>query len=306
MSLTQFRERYGTQRQCEAALEQARWPQGFRCPSCGAEQASSYRKRGLRIWQCSACWHQSSLLAGTVFESTKLPLSTWFLAMFLISQAKNNLSALSLMRQLGVSYPSAWLIKHKLMDVMAECEQTRRLSGRVQIDDAYLGGERPGRRGTPPEHKFAFVAAVQTTDQGHPLYVRFDALGSVNQDLIGTWGARSLSPGAIAISDGHGAYLALAPLVAAHQAFVVGTGKAAAQHPSFRWVNTLIGNFKRACAGTYHAFKFAKYAQRYLAEYAYRFNRRFDLRSLTQKLLLACAAAAPRPETQIRRADVAC
>lgn len=94
--------------------------------------------------QCRGCRHQSSLIAGTVMQGTKLPLTVWFLVIYLLSQAKTGLSALALSRQLGVSYPTAWLLHHKLMETMAEREQRYRLGGHVQLDDAYLGGGRSG------------------------------------------------------------------------------------------------------------------------------------------------------------------
>ena len=92
------------------------------------------------------------MVAGTIFESSKLALPTWFVAMQLITQAKNGISSLELKRHLGVSYPTAWLMKHKIMEVMLQREDSRQLTGRVEIDDAYLGGEhhggKPGR-GSP-------------------------------------------------------------------------------------------------------------------------------------------------------------
>lgn len=106
------------------------------------------------MWQCSACRHQCSLRAGTVFENTKLPLTTWLLAPYLLSQSKTNLSALELMRHLGVCYRTAWRLKHKLMQAMTEREATRRLGDLVQVDDAYLGGERNGgKAGRGSENK---------------------------------------------------------------------------------------------------------------------------------------------------------
>ena len=80
------------------------------------------------------------VISSTIFESTKLPLTRWFPAMHFLTQAKNNVSALELKRHLGVSYPTAWLVKHKLMEVMRLREDSRQLTGRVEIDDAYLGG----------------------------------------------------------------------------------------------------------------------------------------------------------------------
>ena len=144
LSMPEFLERYGTESQCEAALEHARWPSGFRCPRCDGAAYSRVRGRTHSLFQCQACRHQTSLIAGTVMQSTKLPLTVWFLAIYLISQAKTGLSALALMRQLGVSYPTAWLIHHKLMRAMAQREARYVLEGQVHVDDAYLGGERSG------------------------------------------------------------------------------------------------------------------------------------------------------------------
>src|SRR5665213_1314811 len=120
LSMPEFLRRYGTDAQCEAALQIARWPSGFACPGCGGAARTSFRRQGRLYWQCGACQHQCSVTSGTIFESTKLPLSLWFLAMHLLTQAKNNVSALELHRHLGVSYPTAWLMKHKLLEVMRQ------------------------------------------------------------------------------------------------------------------------------------------------------------------------------------------
>ena len=82
--------------------------------------------------QC-ACRHQCSLIAGTIFESSKLALPTWFVAMHLITQSKNNVSALELKRHLGVSWPTAWMMKHKIMQVMLVREEHRQLTGRAAL-----------------------------------------------------------------------------------------------------------------------------------------------------------------------------
>ena len=113
-----FMDRYGSDDKCEAALIESRWPDGFTCPSCACAQSSSFRREGRLYYQCSGCRHQCSVISGTIFEATKLPLTRWFLAMHLLTQSKNNVSALELKRHLGVCYKTAWLIKHKLMEVM--------------------------------------------------------------------------------------------------------------------------------------------------------------------------------------------
>ena len=164
MSVFEFIEKFGTEAQCEAAVEYARWPQGYRCPCCGGEAHCVLRSKGRKTFQCNACHHQTSVIAGTLFEGTKLALTVWFLAIYLISQAKTGLSALALKRQLGVSYPTAWLIHHKLMQAMVEREAGYVLCGNVQVDDAYLGGELThGTAGRGSENKVPFVAAVSLT-----------------------------------------------------------------------------------------------------------------------------------------------
>ena len=164
LSMAQFFDRYGSNDKCEAALIASRWPGGFACPACSASQNSVFRRQGRLYFQCSACRHQCSVISGTIFEASKLGLSRWFLAMHLLTQSKNNVAALELMRHLGVCYKTAWLIKHKLMEVMREREDTRQLDGRVEIDDAYLGGELSGgKRGRGSQNKVPFIAAVDLT-----------------------------------------------------------------------------------------------------------------------------------------------
>ena len=92
--------------------------------------------------------------------------------------------------------------------------------------------------------------------------------------------------------------------MACHHRIIVGSGRAAVQHADFRWVNTILGNLKTAIAGTYHAFNFAKYANRYLAQVQYRFNRRFDLSAILRRLVSAAVVTAPWPERKIRLAEV--
>ena len=142
----------------------------LRLPACGGAARTRFERAGLPYWQCGGCAYQCSLIAGTIFESSKLPLTRWFLAMQLLTQAKNNVSALELMRQLGVSYRTAWLMKHKIMKAMRVRKGVRELDGRVEMDDAFLGGERPGgKTGRGSENKVPIVAAVQTTASGHPV-----------------------------------------------------------------------------------------------------------------------------------------
>ena len=304
LSMPEFWERYGTESQCQAALESARWPDGFVCPACGGAARTSFVRGSLRYWQCGACARQCSLLSGTIFESTKLPLRRWFLAMQLLTQSKNNVSALELMRQLGVSYRSAWLIKHKIMEAMRVREERRELDGRVEIDDAYLGGERSGgKTGRGSENKVPIVAAVQTTADGQPVVACLRQQPHTEQE-VAVFAAEHIAPSASVVSDGLWCFRATTIVGAEHERIVTGGGKASVKLPQFKAVNTLLGNLKTAISGTYHAFDFAKYAHRYLAEFQYRFNRRFDMRAIFTRLLAALVAAPAWPERRLRLAEL--
>ena len=302
--MAEFMDRYGSDDDCEAALVESRWPKGFVCPSCGCSHSSSFRREGRLYFQCTACRHQCSVISGTIFEATKLPLSRWFLAMHLLTQSKNNVAALELQRHLGVCYKTAWLMKHKLMEVMREREDSRQLEGRVEIDDAYLGGERTGGKvGRGSENKVPFIAAVQTTPDGQPQFVCLRQQPFTMEE-VAIFAARSIAPTATVVSDGLWCFGAVQIVGAEHERVVTGGGKDSVRLPQFRAVNTFLGNLKRSLGGTYHAFDFAKYAHRYLAEAQYRFNRRFNLRSILARLLRAACLTIPTPASAIRAAEV--
>ena len=162
-----FREAFGTEEQCRAALLRLRWPDGFLCPCCGHRGHCVLAGRGL--YQCNRCKKQTSPTAGTIFHATKLPLTLWFAAIHLIVTAKNGISSVELGRRLGVKQPTAWAVKHKIMAVMARREGETALTGRVEMDDAYLGGVRSGgKRGRGAAGKTPFVAAVSTSPEGRP------------------------------------------------------------------------------------------------------------------------------------------
>ena len=181
---------------------------GFRCPGCGDRRRSTFRRDRQVVYQCRACSHQTTLLAGTLFQASKLPLTTWFLAIHLLSSTKTNMAALELMRHLGVCYRTAWRLKHKIMQAMLEREEPRRLDGFVQIDDAYLGGERNGgKRGRGSENKQAFVIAVETdATLEHPLYAVIEPVRTFDNASITDWAQRRLAPNAEVFSDGLGAF----------------------------------------------------------------------------------------------------
>ena len=304
LSLPEFFSRYGTEQQCEQALAAQRWPQGFRCPRCGGDAAWSTRRGRQLLQLCAGCGYQCSLIAGTIMENTKLPLRTWFLAMQLISSAKNGVAALELRRQLDVSYPTAWMLKHKISQAMHLVEQERQLTGRIEMDDAFLGGELSGGKpGRGSENKTPFVVAVQSM-HGKPHRVCLAAIPHRLTAVADFCGAHVARPATI-VSDGLACFVA-AEHSGVHEPIVTGGGRTSAQDERFHGVNIYLGNLKSALTGTYRAFKFAKYAHRYFAEFQFRLNHREDLPTILAKTLAAALLAPPTPERLLRAVETHC
>ncbi len=300
-SLADFMDHYGTEAQCADALFKARWPSGFLCPACGGGRHSVVKTRNL--YQCSHCHHQTSLIAGTLFEQTKLPLTTWFLAIHLITQAKTGLSALALMRQIGVSYNTAWSVKQKIMQAMKERDDRKPLSGLIQLDDVYWGGERRGGKpGRGSENKTPFVAAVALNEDHHPIAMNLQVVQGFRSDAIERWAKKRLTPGSLVYSDGLACFSAVLGAGCHHYCIVTGGGPQSVTREEFTWVNTMIGNVKKAIHGAYHAIN-PKHLPRYLAEFCYRFNRRFDLQAMMPRFLHVAARTPPLPGRLLKLAE---
>jgi ISXO2-like transposase domain len=228
------------------------------------------------------------------------------LAMHLMTQAKNNVSALELMRHVGFSYPTAWLLKHKIMHVMTVRERGRQLTGRVEIDDAYLGGEvRGGKAGRGSPNKVPFVAAVQTSESGQPLFVCLSPR-PFTKESIKAFAQQSLAAPATLVSDGLGCFKVVHGMGIDHKPQVTGGGAASVKNPDFLAVNTVLGNIKTSLAGTYHAFGFQKYASSYLGQIQYLFNRRFNLREILKQLGQAATNTSAHHLRAIRLAESSC
>ena len=208
------------------------------------------------------------------------------------------------MRHLGTSYRTAWLIHHKLMRAMAQRDSQTPLTGRVQRDDAHLGGERPGVGGRGSPNKVSFVAAVSTTHAGHPLRVKLSPISGFTTKAITDWARLHLVPACDVRSDGLRCFAGVIDAGCAHSFVPVGARKPR-DLPQFKWVNTVLGNLKTMISGTHKSFKFRKYASQYLGAFCYRCNHRFDLRQMVISLISHAATFPPARERVIRgRAEV--
>jgi transposase-like protein len=297
MSLATFLQRYGSEEQCHDALIAMRWRSGFVCPSCGGRSHSYCRPR--RLFQCSACGHQASVKAGTIFHHTKVSLTKWFLAIYLLAQSKNDIAAMELMRQLGVKYDTAWLMKQKIMAAMLETNATEKLNGDVQVDDAYLGGVRSGKGGRGSPNKVPFVAAVETR-RDRPRRAQLRRLASFKENQIEQWAVVSVGRNANVVTDGFLPFEVFAKKGYRHDIVLTGSGRP--RERAFHWVNTLLGNLKMAMTGTFHAVR-RQHAHRYLAAFEWRFNHRFDLAGAIEDLAETLIGAKPAPYRSITPAE---
>ena len=234
----------------------------------------------------------------------EVALRVWFRAMYHLTQSKQGISSIELGRRLGVTQTTAWTIKHKLAQVMMERDAEQHLNGRVELDDAYLGGERSGgKRGRGAEGKTPFVAAVATTPEGKPVRIKLRRVTSLCNHAISGFAKRSLAPTCEVLSDGLACFAAVTEAGCQHQVIKTGSGPAAARTPAFKWVNTALGNIKAAITGTYRAIR-PKHVPRYLAEFEYRFNRRYDLAGMLPRLATAALQTPPMPYRLLKLAEV--
>jgi transposase-like protein len=300
LSLSGFLKRYGTEEQCEAAVRRWRWPGGFRCPKCGGREHGIVGER--RLYECHACGRQTSLKAGTIFAHSRVSLTTWFHAMWFITQSKGSISTLELSRQLDLKWDSAWLMRQKLSTVMLEDEAARKLDGRIEMDDAVLGGEKGeldgGKRGRKGPNKIPFVIAVATTDEGRPQRLLLEVAEHTG-DEIERVARTHLAPSARVVSDGLSCFRAVTRAGCRHEPIVAAREPEQPEKiPAFRWVNTVLGNLKTAITGTFHSIR-RPYVPRYLAEFQWRFNRRARLPDMLDQLLAAAVRTMPRPHAVI-------
>ena len=286
LSLLQFKKKFPTERACQKALEKARWPNGFICPKCAHSKASRITTRILL--QCSKCQYQASLTSSTVFHKTRTPLVKWFWAIYLVSQDKGGVSAMRLSKQLDLGYKTAWLILHKIRNAMGQRDSRYTLSGFIEMDDAFFGGARGGKRGRGAANKSTVLVMVESKEE-HAGFISMQIVDSMKHIDIEPVIKKKIEPKQTIRTDGYKSFQYLANSGPKHIGTPVPPKQAAEDLP---WVHIAISNAKRFVLGTYHGVSH-KHLQRYLDEFCYRFNRRSWEKQLTSRLLTACLYANP-------------
>jgi len=292
----EFEERFGDEEACREYLAALRWPDGFKCPSCGSCDSWKSR-RGL--YQCTRCDRQTSVTAGTVFQDTRLPLRLWFRAMWAVTGYKHGVSAKSLQRVLGMNrYETVWTWLHKLRAAMVRPGRER-LAGTVEVDETYVGGVRPGKRGRGAEGKALVVIAVEDK-QGEIGRIRLRRVADASSERLEPFILENVDAGADVRTDGWSAYGFLAERGFGHDVArredVVGDDLLPLAHR----VASLL---KRWLLGTHQGAVRASHLDYYLDEFTFRFNRRTSQSrgKLFYRLVQQAVAAEPVTRRSLNR-----
>lgn len=288
MTLLQFQKQFATEADCASYLMYKRWKDGYHCPKC--QHQAYYYITTRKLYECQQCRHQTSITAGTLLHKTKLSLTTWFWAVYLVAHDKRGKSALSLSQILGLNYVTARRLLRKIRAAMKERDSLYRLSGLVEMDDAYFGAPRKGKDGRGTD-KAKAVIALSKDAKNHPAFLRIEVIDQVSIEEIKRVAKACVKPGSRIVSDGHSSYKPLAEMGYIHEPKDY---YKADKDDFLKMLHNVIGNAKAYIQGTYHGLG-PKYLQSYFDEFCFRFNRRFNPNEIFDRLLNACVLAEPHP-----------
>jgi transposase-like protein len=279
MTLFEFQRRFDTEAKCRRHLKRMRWRRGATCPRCGSKAIDWLRKR--EQFECRCCRYRFSVTAGTIFHKTHTPLVKWFQVLFAMARMIKSISAKQLAKDLALRYETAWRICHKIRAAMGNPSERALLCGLVEMDDAYVGGKRPGPHGRGAEGKSALIVAAEAPTGS----VRAVAVKTLDGKAFGEVARDAVEPGSIIRTDGLRACGGVRKEGFAHEVhknrvisglFDTGTQTA----------HGFVALFKRGYVGAYHQMS-DKYVQLYLNEYEFRHNHKND-EQILEVLLKQC------------------
>jgi len=281
---------------CAAYLERLRWPNGFVCPACQQQQEPWRDKMGRLA--CPACRHQWTVTAGTIFDKTRTPLTTWFDAAWHVTTAKNGMSARTLERMMGVSYHVAWHMLHRFRVAMVRASREP-LSGEVEVDETFIGGvDEGGKRGRGAKKEIVVIALEIKHPKGFGR-VRMRHIPDASAESLLPFVREVIAPGSIVCTDGWRGYSGLSNDYE-HQQTILSSSDDPA-HVAMPGVHRIASLLKRWLLGTHQGAFSSEHLQSYLEEFTFRFNRRTSSSrgQLFRRLLEQAVATNPVTETDI-------
>lgn len=279
-SIFEIMQKFGTEERCIKHLERIRWPEGLRCIRCDSDRVMNFTAEGKtgkarNLYECVDCRYQYSVTTGTVFHDTHLPLTKWFLAIYLICSAKKGISAKELQRQLATSYKTAWYMAHRVRLAMQQDEDfCQKFSGVCEVDETYVGGKRKGQRGRSTATKVPVIGIREKTSGK----VVMRAAQDVSATTLAKFIRNHAEAGAEIHTDEFSSYLWLDSSEFKHKSVKHADEYVTAEGVTTNGVEGIWSLFKRGIVGQFHKVS-AKYLPLYLDEFAFRFNNRgeYDL-----------------------------
>lgn len=278
---------------CVEYLAGLRWPNGFVCPACGHRE---YWRTGAGLWMCTSCARRTSVTAGTIFHRSKLPLQTWFAAVWFVTSQKNGVSALGLQRVLGIgSYETAWSWLHKLRRAMVRPDREL-LAGSVEVDETHVGGRGFGTDGRGTTKDLVIIGVESQFDPRRLGRVRLALIPEATTASLCGFITAVVEPGSTIRTDGLTAYRDIATRGYHHIATNL-TAQDDPAHVTMPGVHRVASLLKRWLAGTLHQGISPKYLDYYLDEFTFRFNRRTSRSRgmLFYRLLQQAVVTDPHP-----------
>ena len=261
---------------CLEYLKATRWPEGITCATC-ERVTKHFRVTGRKCYACEFCGSHVFPTAGTIFHKSATPLTSWFHAIFLMSSTRTGISAKQLERELGVTYKTAWRIFKQVRSLMSQGDIT--LWGEVEVDETYIGGRRPGKRGRGADGKTA-VAGI--AERGGQVVVK--VVPNAKAETLLPIVKQHVPPGATVYTDELQSYRRLSSLGYAHKTIQHRAKEYVIGNTHTNSIEGLWGNVKRGIDGVNHAVS-PKHLQSYLDSYVFRFNHRKDDTPLFVQLL---------------------
>jgi len=293
----EFDEKFSTEESCERYLFEKRWGTGFECKVC---KHTTYWKGSRGHYICKKCEHHHSLKAGTIMQKSKKPLKFWFKAIWLFTMSKRGVNAKDLERQLGLSYPTAWLWLQKLKRSSLNSERSK-LTGDVEVDEFYLGGKEKGGkqgRGSKKKHKVVIAIEKLKNEKTQKEYIgrlRLKVISSCSSENLVKFIKDNITTGSHINTDKWSGYNNVSEEGYNHIA-----EKILDYNVEFKGLHNTVSLIKRWILGTFQGRTSSRHIQWYLEEFIFRFNRRtFNIGLKFDRLLEFSISHKPMTYKQI-------
>jgi transposase-like protein len=282
INLVSLIDNFGSEDECRNHLRKLRWPDGVRCLRCGSDKVPWLKEQ--KKHQCKSCRYQFSVTAGTIFHDTHLPLWKWFLAVYLIVEAKKGLSANQLKRTLGVSYKTAWYLCHRIRAALREVD-AQLLKGIIEVDETFVGGKVEGMGRGYKENKTVVVGAFERGGA-----IRLQVMSGRDRETLQGFIRENTAGDAQAIyTDELPSYVGIANETTEHEAVKHSDKEYVKGDVHTNSLENVWSLLKRSIIGSYHRVS-TKHLDAYLDELEFRFNNRENphmFRDAMCKLLVA-------------------